>query len=229
MGFFSLENLTIEKKEKDTRQSFSQQWTQQDSTQRLGMALAISSLRVGLSVGSSQIKIRESYTDILSPSFQRHQKNQFLDYSYGIQWEFFDDFYWAYYGNVNVHVTTQIEKESQLNLPNVYGFQGTGFGMSHPSWSWEFFHLFTHTLQNDEVSLTGGNLEITLGPVKTYMMLMNDNYNNYFNSELLYNNSVSVAVGIGLSGESFQLMVGRDPRYFSGWDGGLMATLGWQF
>ena len=91
------------------------------------------------------------------------------------------------------------------------------------------FRLTSSNPDGGDISLAGTNIEITIFPFVFYTTVINDERNNFFRGEILQDYSVSVASGIGYNGEHIQFMIGRDSRYFTGFDGGAVATIGFQF
>ncbi|MGK5094494.1 hypothetical protein WDW89_21080 [Deltaproteobacteria bacterium TL4] len=192
-------------------------------------------MKFGFQRHETESRLIEHYQDALVET-NRRLDQQHLSYGAGLTLEFGDSFSLAYYHNETIHESNDVQ-DGQLRrvAPNM---DGGGFGFRVDMGGsrerpdeliLEAFVLNTFSPEDEDASLSGIDFEISINSFVFYALILNDNNNNYFVGELSQDYSGSYAAGFGWNGETLQILIGRDTRYFVGVDGGLMGIVSLQF
>ncbi|MBF0277639.1 MAG: hypothetical protein HQM13_07615 [SAR324 cluster bacterium] len=235
--YFQIENMALGKHEADKHDTYEVNFNQSEYDAILSLGLKTDFFSVGTYYRETELRLREYFRDINGSFSSKYETSTFTPgFGLHLQWGWL---HLAYYSDGPTSPKTSDKEGRDFELPNVEGFRGGGIGMSFnlggaeerpDEVNLEFFQLTTLSpLTGEAASLSGLDFEITLYSFVFYSLVLRDNHNNYFSGELLRDSDVSFATGIGWNGDWFQLLIGRDSRYFTGVDGGAQLVLGFQF
>ncbi len=236
--YFQLENMSLEKHESDDQDVYSINFNQSEYDILSSLGLKLGFLSLGLYYRETELKLREFFVDF-NGSFSSEYKTETYTPGYGVHLNIGDVFHLAYYQDGPTQPRNKNQQGRDFELQSAEGFRGAGLGfridMGGPEErpdeiNIELFQLSTESpIIKEPAVLTGLNFEIILYSIVFYSLILQDVHNNYFSGELLRDSDVSFATGIGWNGEWFQILAGRDPRYFTGIDGGVQLVVGFQF
>lgn len=236
--YLRIESLSVDITEKDVRTSSTLSFNESVIDILGSIAFKTEYLTIGAYRRDTDLRLREKFVD-KSASFTSKLGEYSINYGYGARLRFADWFQLGYYRDGPTQSKVKHQNGRVFEEFTEEGLRGGGIGFR-----WDFggtverpdelnlevFRLLTKSpVIGADAQLTGLNFELTLWSIVFYIMVLNDDNNNYFNGELLRDASVSIASGVGYNGDWFQILFGRDVRYLAGIDGGFIGILGVQF
>lgn len=236
--YLQVENLSLQKHERNNDSAYSINFNQREYDILASLAIKTSWLSIGTYYRETDLRLREFYLDV-NGGFSSELIRETFTPGYGIQINFGELVYFSYYGDGPTSPRNSKTRGRDFELLSDNGLKGGGIGVSismsdseirPDEINLEAFHLYTTSpLTGEDASLTGVDFEITYFSLVFYSLVLRDNENNFFTGELLRDSDISYATGIGYNGELIQILIGRDPRYFAGLDGGAQMSIGLQF
>ena len=225
------------KHERDEHQTYLINFNQAEYDAIVSLGIHTGFFSIGAYYRETELRLREYFQDINGGFSSRHESQTVTPgYGFHFQWDWL---HLAYYSDGPTEPKSSDKKGRDFELPNVEGFSGGGIGLSFDlggteerpdEFNIEFFQVSTVSpLTGDPASLSGLDFEIILYSFVYYALTLRDNHNNYFSGELLRDTDISFASGVGWNGEWLKILVGRDPRYFTGVDAGAQLVIGFQF
>ncbi len=239
IAYIQYEGISNHQQEKDSRNSFRLNFNQTRYDYQGSIALKLGGFfSIGAYRRDTEERVRETFVDF-SGQFTSKRKTETTNTGIGAHISLWDWLHFAYYKDGPIEPKNTKTKGRDFEIANEEGFQGGGLGFlinlggpeERPNEiAFELFSLQSKApLTNERATLNGINFEITLGYLVFYSQILQDANNNFFGGELLRDAQVSFATGVGWNGDLLQILVGRDPRYFTGMDGGAQVVIGFQF
>jgi len=190
-------------------------------------------LSLGFMLKQSYLKVRKRLkTPTKNLPSGGDEEELFLSIGGLIHWK---DYYVSLYNDWSLTQHTEDVNGRQVDEEVSPGFLGLGFGGTSDSsgdwsYSWELAQLIKRE-NNKEMLLTEMAGDLTWKSWTIYGVVVVDLNDNHFEGntaeDVLYR--PQIASGIAFYGDSIQIQLGRDPRFFRGLDGGIQLTMGFQF
>lgn len=236
--YLQVETMRIQKSERNDQTSFSLNYNQFEYDTFVYTAFQAGFFSLGLYRRDTVVRLREYFTDNGGAISSRY-KALSTNYGYGTTFRLWDWLFLSYYRDGPILTQFKESRGRDFETFTTEGLRGAGVGLrldyggpkERPDEVlFEFYQMLTKSpVTNEKSVLTGIDLEISYYSFIFYGTVIYDQFNNYFKGELLRDGSASFATGVGYNGENFQILFGRDPRFYTGMDGGAMAMLGIQF
>lgn len=236
--YFQFDTLRVQKTERDYRDYTKLNFNQFEFDSIASVAFQFDFISFGISRRDTFIRLREYFSDPVG-YFVSKQKEESIVYKFGAFMRFHDWFFISAYRDTPAYVVHENKSGRSFESTGNDGFSGGGLGfridmggdLERPDeFLFELFILNTKSpVTEDEAQLAGFDFEAQIYSFVFYALIIGDMKNNYFYGELLRDGSTSFATGIGWNGEYFQISAGRDPRFFTGIDGGVIINFGLQF